>query len=103
MDSFHKLTNLKAQISLNANLDMLTEINKMAEEEFNSGKKVNTNYNIEDFFIEVHKVFGDDALIEASVVGCCNSSIYVDFNRVFERIKRSKQSKGLPPASHGHF
>jgi hypothetical protein len=39
MDSFHKLTNLKAQLSLNANLDMLTEINKMAEEEFENAKK----------------------------------------------------------------
>lgn len=98
MDSYHKLIKLEKDVRLNTKLDLLTEINKMAEIEFISAKKTNENFNIEDFFIEVYKVFGDDVLIEASVVGCCNSFIHVDFNRVFERIKKSKESKGIPPS-----
>ena len=103
MNSFHKLENLKKEISINPNIDLLNEINKIAEDEFNAARQANPNYNIEDYFIDVYRVFGDNVLLDASIVGYSNPSIYIDFNRVFERIRRSKNAKGLPPASHGFF
>ena len=103
MDAFHKLENLKKEIANNPHIDLLNEINNIAESEFNAAKEANPNFNIEDYFIDVYKVFGDNVLIEASLFGCCNSSIHVDFERVFKRIRISKNAKGLPPASHGFF